>query len=146
MSAPLPTPQPERTPETDAFWAGTADGRLPLPYCPDCDTVIWYPREFCPQCGRRSVIWRAASGRGTVYSYTVVHRTSGPYRDAVPYVLAYVELDEGPRVLSNIVGCPPDDVRIGQPVQVVFCDTGAGSALYRFEPCSPTGMAADRRG
>ena len=73
-------------------------------------------------------------GRGTVYSFSVVHRGPGPFSAAVPFVVAYVELAEGPRVLTNIVGCEPEEVHIGQPVSVVFCDTGEGSALYRFRP------------
>jgi uncharacterized OB-fold protein len=81
-----------------------------------------------------SASWIKASGRGFVYSFTVVHRGSGLYRDAAPYVVAYVELEEGPRVLTNIVGCTPAEVEIGQRVRVVFCDTGEGSALYRFTP------------
>jgi hypothetical protein len=75
-----------------------------------------------------------ASGLGTVYSFTVVHRGTGPYRDAAPYIVAYVELAEGPRVLTNLVGCAPDQAQIGQRVRVVFCDTGEASSLYRFEP------------
>jgi uncharacterized OB-fold protein len=83
------------------------------------------------------VEWTAASGRGTIYSYTVNRRGQADlpaYREAGVYVLAYVELDEGPRVMTNIVSCDPDSVRIGQPVEVVFHDTGAGNALPRFRP------------
>jgi uncharacterized OB-fold protein len=78
-----------------------------------------------------------ASGKGTIYSFTVNRRGAGDlveYRDPVPYVLAYVELEEGPRIMTNIVGCDPDSVKIGQAVEVVFHDTGQGSALYRFKP------------
>ncbi len=135
-AAPLPVPAPERTPETEAFWEATAAGHLVLARCDDCGTVIWYPKTYCPACGGLSVSWTDASGRGTVYSFSVVHRAPGAFRDAVPFVVAYVELEEGPRVLTNIVGCDPDTVSIGQPVRVVFCDTGEGSALYRFEPAA----------
>jgi len=134
MGSALPVTAPERTPETERFWQATADGRLVLPCCNDCGTVIWYPRGLCPACGSVSVSWLEASGEGTVYSFTVVHRTSGPFRDAVPYVAAYVELSEGPRLLTNIIGCEPHEVHIGQRVHVVFCPTGDGSALHRFEP------------
>jgi uncharacterized protein len=137
MPSPLPTPAPDVNPETEVFWSATADGRLLLPVCDGCGTVIWYPRTLCPACAGRAVTWTEASGAGTVFSFTVVHRAFGPYRDAAPYVLAYVELAEGPRVLTNIVGCEPDAVFIGQAVRVVFCDTGSGSALYRFEPVAP---------
>jgi uncharacterized protein len=135
--APLPVPVPERTPETDAFWEATAVGRLVLARCDACGTAIWYPKTYCPDCGGLAVSWRRASGLGTIYSFTVVHRTPGPFAAAVPFVIAYVELDEGPRVLTNIVGCDPDEVSIGQAVRVVFSDTGEGSALFRFEPVAP---------
>ena len=131
---PLPVPAPERTPETDTFWDATAVGRLLLAHCDVCGTVIWYPKSYCPGCGGISVSWSEASGAGTIYSFTVVFRGPGPFRDAVPFVIAYVELAEGPRVLTNIVGCEPDQVSIGQMVRVVFSDTGEGSALYRFAP------------
>jgi hypothetical protein len=130
----LPAPVPERTPETEPFWAATQEGRLVLAHCDGCGATIWYPRAVCPSCGGRSIGWLEASGRGQVYSFSIAYRGPGPYRDVAPYVVAYVELDEGPRVLTNIVGCPPEEVRIGQTVRVVFDDTGAGCALYRFEP------------
>ena len=134
---PLPVPAPERTPETSEFWDATAAGRLVLACCDVCRTVIWYPKTYCPNCGGTSVAWEDASGLGTVYSFTVVHRAPGTFGEAVPFVIAYVELDEGPRVLTNIVGCDASQVSIGQAVRVVFCDTGEGSALYRFEPVVP---------
>lgn len=136
MSEALPTPAPEVTTETAAFWSATADGTLLLPRCEHCDAVIWYPRAFCPACGSLDVTWVEASGRGTVYSFTVVRRGAPSYESAAPYVVAYVELEEGPRVLTNIVGCDVDDVEVGMPVEVVFHDTGQGSALYRFRPVS----------
>jgi uncharacterized protein len=134
---PLPVPAPERTPETNEFWDATAAGHLVLACCDACGTVIWYPKTYCPNCGGTSVSWEEASGLGAVYSFTGVHRAPGTFGEAVPFVIAYVELDEGPRVLTNIVGCDPSQVSIGQAVRVVFCDTGEGSALYRFEPVPP---------
>jgi uncharacterized OB-fold protein len=130
----LPNPAPEQNPETEEFWKATTEGRLLLLRCEACGVVIWYPRPLCPDCGGNSVAWIEGSGLGTVYSFSVVHRSAGSYQSAVPYVVAYVELAEGPRVLTNIIGCDADRVYIGQPVRVVFCDTGEGSALYRFEP------------
>ena len=107
--------------------------RLVLPRCDACATVIWYPRAFCPECSSFDIQWFDASGRGTIYSYTVNRRGQGDYRD-MAYVLAYVELDEGPRVMTNIVDCDPDSVRVGQAVQVVFHPTSAEAALPRFRP------------
>jgi uncharacterized protein len=143
MASRLPAPAPDRTPETDEFWAGTAEGRLLLARCDTCGTVIWYPKACCPECGGLSVSWHQASGVGTIYSFTVVHRAHGPFRDAVPFVVAYVELAEGPRVLTNIVECEPDQVFIGQQVRLVFCDTGEGSALYRFAPSEAVSLAGN---
>jgi hypothetical protein len=135
MSTILPTPAPVSLPEDDEFWAATAEGKLLLRRCDDCGVPIWYPRPFCPVCGSFRTSWSEASGRGTVYTFTVVHRSGIPgYREALPYVVAYVELAEGPRVMTNIVDCEPDDVEVGMPVRVVFHDTGKGSALYRFQP------------
>jgi uncharacterized protein len=133
----LPTPSPTVEPETQRFWDATAQGTLLLPRCLSCSTFIWYPRAFCPACGSQSVEWVEASGRGTIYSYTINRRGYGDhpeYRGQGTFVLAYVELDEGPRVMTNIVDCDPDSVAIGQLVEVVFHDTGQGAALPRFRP------------
>jgi uncharacterized OB-fold protein len=135
MSTALPTPSPAISPETEEFWAATTQGKLLLRRCDECQTIIWYPRPFCPACGSLKTSWTEASGRGTVYTFTVVHRSGVPgYQEALPYVVAYVELAEGPRVLTNIVDCEPDQVKVGMGVRVVFHDTGQGSALYRFRP------------
>jgi uncharacterized OB-fold protein len=131
---PLPVPVPDVTSETAVFWEATAEGTLLLPRCDHCDAVIWYPRAFCPVCASLDVTWFAASGRGTVYSFTVVRRPAPPYDRSGPFVVAYVELEEGPRVLTNIVECEPDAVEVDMPVEVVFHDTGEGRALYRFRP------------
>ena len=131
----LPAPSPVVTPETEEFWAATAEGRLLLRRCDDCGTVIWYPRAHCPGCGSQRTSWSDASGNGTVYAFTVVHRSVvDGFREAVPYVVAYVELEEGPRVMTNIVDCDPGSVEVGMPVTVVFHDTGKGNALFRFRP------------
>ncbi len=133
----LPAPPPIVLPEVKPFWNATAEGRLVLPKCLECETVIWYPRPFCPACASTRVEWIAASGRGTVYSFTVNRRGQADlvaYRDAGAYVLAYVELEEGPRMMTNIVECDPDSVTIGQQVEVVFHQTGQGTALPRFRP------------
>jgi uncharacterized OB-fold protein len=130
----LPTPLPSPNPETAEFWAATGEGRLLLKRCLSCGTVIWYPRALCPACKSTETEWIAAAGTGSVYSFTVSRRGEGAYREAAPYVLAYVELDEGPRLMTNIVGCAVDEVSVGQRVIVVFDDTGEGSALVRFRP------------
>lgn len=133
MSA-LPTPAPAVTLETEQFWVATARGELMIPRCNECATFIWYPRRFCAVCAGQDVSWVKASGRGTVYSFTIVRRGPGPYAEASPFVLAYVELEEGPRIMTNVVDCAPEDVAVGMPVEVVFHDTGQGTSLFRFRP------------
>jgi uncharacterized protein len=131
----LPAPAPYQSPDNVEFWQATTEGRLLLRQCDDCGEFIWYPRPFCPGCGSLNTSWVQASGEGTVYTFTVVHRSGVPgFKDALPYVIAYVELAEGPRVMTNIVGCAADSVAIGMPVSVVFADTGEGSAVFRFAP------------
>ena len=138
----LPAPAPAVNPETKEFWAATAEGRLLLKHCLDCGSVIWYPRAICPECSSLNTDWFEASGRGCIYSYTVNHRAEGAYQDSAPFVLAYVELDEGPRMLTNITGAARADLAVGLPVEVVFHDTGDGSALPRFRPAAPRTRAA----
>jgi hypothetical protein len=128
----LPTRAPFVDVETQEFWAATAEKKLLLPKCDTCGTVIWYPKQLCPSCHSTETSWFEATGEGEIYSFTVSRRGEGAWREAAPYVLAYVELDEGPRVLTNIVDTDPGSVRIGQRVRVVFDDTGEGNALIRF--------------
>jgi uncharacterized OB-fold protein len=132
----LPTAEPSPTLETEPFWAAADDGRLVLPQCASCGTVIWYPRLFCPHCRATDIGWIEASGHGTIYSFTVVRQSMGEWKDVVPYVLAYVELDEGPRVLTNVVDCDPDVVEVGQPVEVTFDRSPEGRGVPRFRPAN----------
>ncbi len=134
MTAPLPNMAPPINPDSKPFWDATAEDRLLLPRCDRCSTVIWYPREFCPACGSLDVSWFEASGRGSVYSFSIVRKGENMYVGAAPYVLAYVELEEGPRIMTNIVDCEVEEVAIGQAVSVVFHDTGQGQKLPRFAP------------
>ncbi len=131
----LPTRPPRRTVETKEFWDGCADGRLLLPRCDECGDTIWYPRLVCPFCGSHSVSYVESSGLGTVYSYTVVRRGSGPYREETPYVLAMIQLDDGPIMMSNVVGTDPETLEVGLPVKVIFEPAGEdGDAIPRFMP------------
>jgi uncharacterized protein len=131
----LPSPAPYISPEVKEFWDATAEGKLRIPKCDKCSLYVWYPRPFCPSCGSTDVTWTDLSGKGTVYTFTAVHRSGVPgFRDQLPYVIAYVELEEGPRVMTNIVGIEPDQVTVGMPVSVVFTDTGKGNAIFRFQP------------
>lgn len=130
----LPAPVPTVAPEAAPFWAATAEERLLLPRCDDCGLVFWWPRVICPSCHRGRLSWLEATGRGTVYSFTVTARGTDEYAGVGEYVLAFVELEEGPKMLTNIVECDPRGIEIGQEVEAVYCATGAGPALVRFRP------------
>jgi uncharacterized protein len=129
MAKELENPRPTADWETRGYWEGAGRGELVLQRCRACKTVQHRPRAFCVTCLRDEIEHFVASGRGTVYTFTVTEQNQvPPFRDAVPYVLAYVELEEGPRLLTNVVGCSPDEVRIGMPVRVEF-KTSPGDAL-----------------
>ena len=131
----LPAPVPPIDADTEAFWRATTEGRLLFTRCDACGEPTWYPREFCPHCGSLRVSWEQASGGGRIHSFTVVRRGGlGPYAGADPYVLAYVELDEGVRMMTNIVDVEDGDLRIGLPVTIVFHTTDGDAALPRFTP------------
>lgn len=131
----LPAKAPTVNVETQRFWDATADGRIELPRCDDCGLVIWYPRAICPDCQSTALTWETMAGTGTVYSYTIARSGVGRrWREHLPFVVAYVRLDEGPTMLTNVVDCDPEAVTIGLPVAAVFDDTGEGSALVRFRP------------
>jgi uncharacterized OB-fold protein len=130
----LPTAEPSSGRETKAFWEALNEGRFVLPRCDRCREVIWYPRQFCPFCHTMGVSWSDASGRGTIYSFTVVRQAFGEWKGSVPYVIAYVELLEGPRVLTNVVECDPETIAIGDEVELTLDRSEQGAALYRFKP------------
>jgi uncharacterized OB-fold protein len=132
----LPNPAPMVTSTTAAFWQATSEGRFVLQRCESCDIVVWFPRKHCPECWSETLTNFDASGGGTVYSFTIIRKVANDYKQATPFVVAYVELDEGPRVMTNIVGCDVESVQIGMPVTMEFHDTGEGNALYRFRPAS----------
>lgn len=128
-------PLPRIDEESKGYWEACQRHELVLQRCGACGALRHYPRALCPRCLSDAVEWVRAGGRGTVYSFTVTHQNQAPgFRDALPYVLAYVELEEGVRLLTNIVDCPPDAVRIGLPVEVVFEDVTATVTLPKFRP------------
>ncbi len=128
VNRPLPVPDGDTRP----YWDAAKERRLLIQRCQDCHRAIFYPRSICPHCASDRVAWIAASGRGTVYSYTVVHRAPAAFVGDVPYVVALIELEEGVRLMSNIVGCSPSDVRIGGAVTVVFDDVTPEVTLPKF--------------
>lgn len=130
----FPNWAPDVSPETKPFWDATKDDRLLLSHCPACERAIWYPRARCPHCLSVETEWIEASGVGTIYSHSHVHQAAGTFGDAAPYVIAYVELAEGPRMLTNIVDADPERLSVGQPVEVVFHETEGEYKLPRFTP------------
>lgn len=120
MTETQPKETPRPTPQTQPFWDGAAAGRLDLPYCQACSQYFWYPRLACPQCGSRDVTWRTTSGTGSVWSYVTMHRAAPGFEADVPYVVALIELSEGPRLLSNVVGSADGSVSLGADVTVEF--------------------------
>jgi len=111
-------------PRSDAisgpYWEAAAQGRLLIQECPSCGHRQWYPRAMCTKCGR-DVEWLECSGRGEVHTYTVVRQMGmRPFKDELPYVIAMVQLEEGPLIFGNVTDVEPDDVGIGLPVEVWF--------------------------
>jgi uncharacterized protein len=130
----MPTPTlPGITPLTRPFWDATAQGRLLLPRCNDCGQHFFRPEVACTHCFAVNWRWVEASGRGSLYSYSIVHKAPAP-GFVVPLVLAVVELDEGPFMFSNLVRCEHTDIRIGMRLQVQFDEVARGIHLPRFHP------------
>ena len=125
-------PLPKPTPTSQPFWDAARRHQLSLQRCAACKKFIYYPRERCPHCFSDKLGWESVSGRGKVYSYTVVRRASSR-AFGEPYVLAIVELDEGPRMTTNIVAAP-ESVKVGMPVAVHFDDVTPDRTLVKFKP------------
>ena len=128
-------PLPRVDEESRGFWEALARHELYLQRCRDCGTIRFPPRAVCPKDLSDNTEWLRASGRGSVYTFTVTHQNhSVGFREELPYVLAVVELAEGPRLMTNIVGCAPDAVRIGMPVVVEYEDATPEITLPKFRP------------
>ncbi|MBN9430578.1 MAG: Zn-ribbon domain-containing OB-fold protein [Burkholderiales bacterium] len=120
---------PQVYPDNAAFWQAAAEGRLLVKHCNACNEPHWYPRPLCPHCGSDQTEFRPASGRGTIYTFSVTRR-AGP----VPFAIAMVTLDEGVTMMTNIVDCDLDQLRIGQTVEVVFKPSDGGPPVPMFKP------------
>ena len=130
-------PLPPINPGTQPFWDACAQGRLLLQRCGDCGHLQFYPRLLCAACGSRALGWAKAGGRGTVRTFTIIRRAvSAAFEPDAPYVVALVELEEGPTLMSNIVGCDPASVAIGQSVRITFEMRADGVAVPQFEPAA----------
>lgn len=119
-------PMPAINVESKPFWDATAQGRLILKRCRACARFHWYPRSKCPHCHSLDTEWVDSPGTGVIYSYSVMRRVDPPY------AFAYITLDEGITLISNIVDCDLEALAIGQAVKVVFRDTGEGCAIPYF--------------
>jgi len=128
-----PKPLPTITAENRPFWEGCKQGKLLLQFCEACQQYQFYPRLYCMHCGAQNPRWVEASGRGVIYSYTIIRQNKSPeFRDDVPYNVALIQLDEGPRMMSSIVEISPDDLRVNLPVAVVFDSITDEISLPRF--------------
>ena len=119
-------PVPEPTPDTQPFWDGCARGALMLQRCRDCGEPYFYPRPLCPECGSTDVEWFAASGLATLYSYVINYRPAPGFEADAPYAIAVVQLAEGPRMMTNIVGVEntPENLILDMELQVTFEQRG----------------------
>jgi len=137
MAALRPQPRfPE--PDTQPFWEATKRHELTYQTCNRCNEVIFYPRRHCPKCGGLETTWNVSKGEGTVYTFSVIMQSRHPaFAELGAYAIAYVDLDEGFRMMSNIVGVqdPVDDIRCGMRVKLRWEDQGEGElSLPMFEP------------
>lgn len=133
MRAPLPDTE---RPETAAFWAGCRAGELRFPRCPRCQRFRWYPAPMCPACRARGMEWVSIRGQGTIFTYTVVRRAFHPGTESwLPFISILVEFPDAPgiRLVSRLIGCPPEQARIGLPVELVFVESEGGT-LPLFRP------------
>ncbi|MCC4114958.1 OB-fold domain-containing protein [Aromatoleum toluclasticum] len=119
---------PRPHPETEPFWQAAGEGQLLVKKCGDCGEVHYYPRAICPHCLSGHTEWLTASGRGTIYSYSTMGKAESAY------TLAYVTLDEGVTMLTNLIDCDPAALAIGQSVSVVFVPTEGGPPVPMFRP------------
>jgi len=128
-------PVPVADDESEPFYRGAKERKLMLLRCSSCGTWRMPGRDRCVDCWSEESEWVQASGRGKLYSFGIMHQQYHPaFADAIPYNYAYVELDEGPRLITNIVGCPNEALRVDMPVEAVYDDVSAETTLVRFRP------------
>lgn len=127
-------PSPSPSPTSLYFWNEAQEHRLVLQACLHCGATVFYPRQRCPVCWRDSLTWREVSGKGVVVTYTIIHKPGHPAFEAeAPYAVALIDLDEGARILSNVIGCPADEVRVDQRV-IVSWEKEGQYTLPKFRP------------
>ena len=139
QQSPPPIPAPSPQPESDFYFEKCRQGELWLRHCKACDTAYFYPRDLCPGCFSRDTDWIQSSGKGIIHTFAIVHRgPTPPFRDRAPYVPVIVELEEGPRIPSNLVECEPDpaNIKVGMAVEVVFQALSDEITIPYFRPAA----------
>jgi uncharacterized OB-fold protein len=130
-------PRPISPELTRPFWEAAKRHELVMPRCTTCDHLFFYPRSECPRCLSDHLEWMKVSGRGRLHTYTVVYQpANAAFRDDTPYIYAVVQLDEGPRMVSNVVQCEIDAISVDMPLEAVFDDVTAECILVKFKPAS----------
>ncbi len=134
----VPVPDPITRP----FWEAAARGVLAMQRCSACKRLVFYPRNLCPRCKSDSLEWEELPGTGVVYSFSVIWRPAHPgMANEVPYIVALVEIEEGVRLMTNLVGCDPEEVRVGMKVEVVFEKLSDEISIPLFRPASQSDRA-----
>ena len=130
-------PLPVADVDSDEFWNGCHRHELLLQRCEQCHSFHYPPAPICPQCFSMNLKWEKASGKGEVYTYTIVRRPLSPeWEKDVPYTVGVIQLNEGVRMVSNVIGCKPEDISIGMKVEVAFEDVTENISLPKFKPVS----------
>jgi len=128
-------PLPEVQPWSKAFWTASKQHKLLVQECQECNSKIFYPRKLCPECWSSNLAWSEASGKGKIFSFTLTMAgVEKKFQENLPYVLALVDLKEDVRMMTNIVECKPEDVRIGMDVEVVFEEVSEEFSLPKWRP------------
>ena len=130
-----PLPRPLSPELTKPFWEAAKRHELAMPRCQKCDKFFFYPREECPRCASQDIGWATVSGKGRLHTYTIVHQVANAaFRDDAPHVYAVIQLDEGPRMISNMVECAHEDLQVDMPVVAVYDDVTPDWTLVKFKP------------
>ena len=128
-------PLPNMSDGTRPYWEACKEHRLVLPKCRSCGEIYFFPNGFCPHCLSEDIEWIEATGKGKIHAYSVVERPPSPqFSEDVPYVVAMIELEEGPRMMSNVLEMSHEDIRIDMPVEVVFEDVTESVTIPQFRP------------
>jgi hypothetical protein len=134
MSFDMTKPLPEVQPWSQKFWEGTREGKILIQFCGDCKSKIFYPRKYCPECWSGKLDWIESKRVGTVYTFSTAFSMVEPrFMDELPYTIAYVDLDEGVRLMTRIVECDPNEIKIGMRVEAIFFQRGDFFLPY-FKP------------